>query len=99
MAKELNKQVDYRGFKVNIKIDLDYSDKGKNKVTNDSTTRYEVIVNDMGQGSYYKRYVVKHNTLEDELAEIEELTKKHFDDLIMSSKSETENFLEKLGYK
>ncbi len=95
MSKELNKQVEYKGHKINIKIDLDYQGKSMKNLA----PYYEVIVNDMGNGNYYIKYHVKPDELEEELSRIEEITKEHFDGLINSSKSETEILLEKLGYK
>lgn len=90
----MNKQVEYKGFKININVHL-----GGSPVKRGDTPEHLVVVSDRGSSNYYRKYVITgKEDLTDKVVAIEEKTYEDFDLLIGKPNHKEEYILEQLGY-
>jgi hypothetical protein len=91
----MNKEFEYKGTKFNIKVELDQIVErsiGGKRI-------HMITVNDMGNGSYYRKYQTETHNMSMNISRCEEEAKKFIDDIIELSKTEEQKILESLGFK
>lgn len=92
--KEMNKEFEYRGYKFNIKVELE------TRVTKEinGDKYHTVLINDMGPGNYYKKEEVRDSLLEKALYSLEKRAEDYVNKIIDGRPSHDER-LTKLGFK
>lgn len=92
----MNKVLEHRNYKFNIKVDL--NSRGEKRLG--GRREHLVTVNDMGSGSYYQKYYIdSKEDLTIKILGIERETTAYIDSKLDGQKSVEETALTSLGYK
>lgn len=92
---EMNKIHEYRGFKFNIKVELNHTVEKRP----DGLRQHKITLNDMGPTNYYKTTLCKTDNMIEYIHNMMEDAEKWVDERIDESKSYEVKLLEKMGFK
>lgn len=91
----LNKQHEYRGYKFNIKVEL--NTRIEKRI--DGKREHMITINDMGPSNYYQQHLAKTHNLVETIELMIKNAEKWVDKIIDDTKSPEELLLESLGFK
>lgn len=91
----MNKVHEYRGFKFNIKVELNHTVERRP----DGLRQHKITLNDMGPTNYYETYLCETDNLLDDINGMINNAEVWADDLIDERKSFEEKLLESMGFK
>lgn len=95
MSNTMNKVHEYRGYKFNIKVVLNF--KVEKRI--DGKREHMITLNDMGFSNYYQTHLTETSNLEETIELMCKEAEKWVDKQIDGYKSPEENILESLGFK
>lgn len=91
---EMNKIHEYRGFKFNIKVELNY--KVEKKIN--GVKYHKITLNDMGPSNYYKSYLCETDILLSYISDMINSAEEWVDNLIDGPKPFEQKILESIGF-
>lgn len=91
----MNKVHEYRGFKFNIKVELDHTVEKRY----DGLRQHKITLNDMGPTNYYKTHLCETDDLLDHINGMINDAEVWVDNRIDESKSFEQRLLESMGFK
>ena len=90
-----NKEHEYRGFKFNIKVELNH--RIEKRI--DGKREHKITVNDMGFSNYYQTHLAETHNLQEIIECMVKSAEEWADKQINGNKSSEELLLESMGFK
>lgn len=90
-----NKEHQYKGYKFNIKVELDFQVER----SLDGKREHNITVNDMGPSNYYQTHLAETHNLQETIELMTEEAEKWVERKLDELKSPAQRVLENLGFK